>query len=108
MKWREGNVFTGVCLSTRGGVCLGSVCLGMSAGGCLLGCVSSQGTPAQVGGCLGVVSAYILPDTVSGRAVRILLECKLISTNVHEVMTLGKANLQHKTLNTTPDYDWLV
>ena len=85
-KLREGYVFTGVCDSVhRGGrawllgVCGWGVC--MAAGG-------HAWLPGGMHGCRGGMRR-IRQDTVNERAVRILLECILVSLNF-QLVQLGK------------------
>ena len=73
----EGFVFTGVCMSTGGGMHEGGVHGrgGMHGGGCLW-----QGGMHGIGACVagGGPSWQIPRDTVNERAVRILLDCILV------------------------------
>ena len=73
----QGNMFTGVCLSTGGCLVPGGV---PDPGGCLL----REGVPGQGGGCLVQGGAgrggawWRPPGRLQLRAIRILLECILV------------------------------
>ena len=85
-KLREGYVFTGVFDSVhRGGACMvaGGVWLG-GVHGCWGACMVARGHAWLPGG-----MHRIRQDTVNERAVRILLECILVSLNF-QLVQLGK------------------
>ena len=84
----EGYVFTGVCLSTRGGVTCVVLCGHACWGACVVlgGVRGAGGVCVVLGGVHGAGGACVVlggvrgirRDTVNERAVRILLECILV------------------------------